>query len=227
MCGSSSPHLNSWWRYSHKAHGASTESRRYRDLDWWCIAGSFFVFKYFGERQSCKVGVLSQSISALVSETKWGSLFLAYSLAHSSFNPGVPGSIPSSEGLRKFYWRWYTCVNLDFGYKVQLYHWRHAKVVTFGGSGGIRSMESMGSPGSWVRPIEKLLQSDPSSSSDFRFDGCPVTSNRKSDEEDGSLWRSSSPMTDETVRSVLNQPWFCLKEIYFQHFINQPDESVQ
>ena len=24
-------------------------------------------------------------------------------------------------------------------------------------------------------------------------------------------------MTDETVRSVLNQPWFCLKEIYFQN----------
>ena len=40
-------------------------------------------------------------------------------------------------------------------------------------------------------------------------------SNWKSDEEDGSLWRSSSPMTDETVRLVLNQPWFWLKEIYF------------
>ena len=34
-------------------------------------------------------------------------------------------------------------------------------------------------------------------------------------------------MTDETVRLVLNQPWFWLKEIYFQHFINEPDESVQ
>ena len=76
---------------------------------------------------------------------------------------------------------------------------------------------------------DELLQSDPSSSSDFRFDGCPVTSeegHKKSDEEDGSLWRSSSPMTDD-VRLVLNQPWFWLKEIYFQHFINEPDESVQ
>ena len=37
-------------------------------------------------------------------------------------------------------------------------------------------------------------------------------------------------MTDETVRSVLNQPWFCLKEIYFQHnnailFFIQADNS--
>ena len=45
-------------------------------------------------------------------------------------------------------------------------------------------------------------------------------SNRKSDEEDGSLWRSSSPMTDETVRLVLNQPWFWLKEIYFNNMID-------
>ena len=33
-------------------------------------------------------------------------------------------------------------------------------------------------------------------------------------------------MTDETVRSVLNQPWFCLKEIYFQvWFLNQIVET--
>ena len=38
--------------------------------------------------------------------------------------------------------------------EVQLYHWHHAKVVTFGGSGGIHSTESMVSPGSYYRPIE-------------------------------------------------------------------------
>ena len=39
------------------------------------------------------------------------------------------------------------------GRGVQVYHWCHAKVVTFGGSGGIRSMELVVNPWSWVRWI--------------------------------------------------------------------------
>ena len=44
------------------------------------------------------------------------------------------------------------------------------------------------------------------------------------------VWRSSWLISDESVRSVLNQPWlwFCLKKKKLLHcFINEPDESVQ
>ena len=38
---------------------------------------------------------------------------------------------------------WYTCIGLDVDWEVQCQHRRHVKVVTFGGSGGIHSMESI------------------------------------------------------------------------------------
>ena len=55
---------------------------------------------------------------------------------------------PSSAGPRKLMTLvWYFC-EFDCWLGVQLYHWYHAEVVTFGGSGGIHSMESMLVPGS-------------------------------------------------------------------------------
>ena len=89
------------------------------------------IFSYCMNKQGITNNVLSerramsQIIGALVLWTWQGNLHFAYSLARSSFNPRVLGSIPSLVGTRKLIEAG-ILVSSDDGWEVQRYHQHHA-----------------------------------------------------------------------------------------------------